>query len=628
MAAWVVAQAMAVAVDKAAAVTPSEGSAQVATAVPPSLEHNLSSAENVAEGQGWTLAGMLQGVDLGNAVAKPLLKKLRKKAEADGKVWTPSMEKEFAKELSASGRLERLLAQVPLNEIVAGAIAQGFAGQPAGPLPESIANSAPPEVRITFNVAPRASVKAPPEVRIAIDCINVAPPPSAAKAEAVAALQAVAAKAEAATTSQAGEATAKAVPAALEQHKGGGVFVQHTLESLEQETQQADGPTEDAVQAELKQLQGMDVNEPDADGLTLLMQACVDGHVERACAVIKAGANLEATDGCDRTALMISVCNRQERCLHALIEAKANLEATTEDGRTALILAASFGHESCLRALIQATANLEAKDEEGCTALMIPPVEGLASALEGHASCMRALIEAGANDAKHTLHSVALRGDLQAVQQRLSSGAAVDERTAKGSTALMLCAKQGQEPCLRALIEAKANIEATDQKGSTALVWAAGEGQEPCLRALIEAGANVEAAENGGRTALILSAASDLDCLRALIEAKANIEATDKGSYTALLRSAEYGHEPCLRALIEAKANVEAAESERGLTALMISAEQGDEPCTRALIEAGASKDAKAKDGATALSLLLDGADELGEGADPEGVRALLLGGS
>ena len=217
MAAWVVAQAMAVAVDKAAAVTPSEGSAQVASAVPPSLEQNLS-AENVAEGQGWTLAGMLQGVDLGNAVAKPLLKKLRQKAEADGKVWTPSMEKEVAKELSASGRLEGLLAQVPLNEIVACAIAQGF-----------IANSASPEVRIALNVAPRTSVKAPPEVRIAIDCINVAPPPSAAKAEAVAALQAVAAKAKAATTSQAGEATAKAVPAALEQHKGGGVFVQHTL---------------------------------------------------------------------------------------------------------------------------------------------------------------------------------------------------------------------------------------------------------------------------------------------------------------------------------------------------------------------------------------------------------------
>ena len=167
MAARVVAQALAVAVDKAAAVTPSEGSAQVARAVPPSLEQNLSSAENVAEGQGWTLAGMLQGVDLGSAVAKPLLKKLRQKAEADGKVWTPSMEKEFAKELSASGRLEGLLAQVPLNQIVADAVATGFVGlQPDTPVEaratksvmsnrfvdDGAVGAAPPQVRIGFKV--------------------------------------------------------------------------------------------------------------------------------------------------------------------------------------------------------------------------------------------------------------------------------------------------------------------------------------------------------------------------------------------------------------------------------------------------------------------------------------------
>ena len=59
-------------------------------------------------------------------------------------------------------------------------------------------------------------------------------------------------------------------------------------------------------------------------------------------------------------------------CVEALLKGGANPEATNSDGLTALIHAAEEGHADCVEALLQAGANLEATNNNGFTALLKP----------------------------------------------------------------------------------------------------------------------------------------------------------------------------------------------------------------------------------------------------------------
>jgi len=55
----------------------------------------------------------------------------------------------------------------------------------------------------------------------------------------------------------------------------------------------------------------------------------------------------------------------------------------------------------------------------------------------------------------------------------------------------MAASENGHEPCVRALIEARADVEKQCKDGVTAIMIASRNGHEPCVRALIEAGASV-----------------------------------------------------------------------------------------------------------------------------------------
>ena len=66
---------------------------------------------------------------------------------------------------------------------------------------------------------------------------------------------------------------------------------------------------------------------------TALMAAAQDGHEQCALALIKAGANVNATEEDDYTALIVACQNGHEQCARALLEAGAAVDATQETGR-------------------------------------------------------------------------------------------------------------------------------------------------------------------------------------------------------------------------------------------------------------------------------------------------------
>ena len=208
----------------------------------------------------------------------------------------------------------------------------------------------------------------------------------------------------------------------------------------------------------------------------------------------------------------------------------------------------------------------------------------------------------------------------------------------------MAAAKNGHEPCLRALLEAKADPTQATSDGATALIAAAQNGHEPCLRVLLEAKADPNQADSDGATALIVAARNGHEpCLRALLEAKADPNQATSNGVTALIVAAQNGHEPIFLALLEAGASLKVVSidnftmlmaasvgglttilerilpesdidaavvashvTEAGYTALMYAAGEGRLHCVQALLGAGARKELQTAKGKTALALARD----------------------
>ena len=73
-----------------------------------------------------------------------------------------------------------------------------------------------------------------------------------------------------------------------------------------------------------------------------------------------------------------------------------------------------------------------------------------------------------------TLHGAAKLGDAEAAEKLLAEGADVDQKDARGITALGVAVGFNKLPVIKALVKAGANVKLTDSKGHTPLHYAAG----------------------------------------------------------------------------------------------------------------------------------------------------------
>jgi len=116
-------------------------------------------------------------------------------------------------------------------------------------------------------------------------------------------------------------------------------------------------------------------------GKTFLILAAMYGNVATVKYLIEKGADVNAKDDSDATALMYAawsytigntaneIDRRQSIIAQELIKAKADVNAQDNKGKTALMFAAREGHTFIAQELINAKANINAQDKEGKTAL-------------------------------------------------------------------------------------------------------------------------------------------------------------------------------------------------------------------------------------------------------------------
>jgi len=264
-----------------------------------------------------------------------------------------------------------------------------------------------------------------------------------------------------------------------------------------------------------------------------LLAAARDGDIERALALLEAGADPDTAPA-----------------------------PGERDQRPVLTLAALLPDTRLLRALIAKGADVN-RASGGLTALL-----------------------AATRDSWH--------GRSEAVMTLLANGASPLAIDGEGNTALHGAALS-EEPIVAAmLLDAAAPVNALNKAGVSPLAAACRAANWPLAKFLLEHGAKTAPAE--GEPALVAAAGiadDDPEGVKLLLRHRANVNATDAHQRSALMAAAAEGHLQIARALLAAGANPNLADR-HGSTALMEAARSGASELVQVLADAHA--DARACD--------------------------------
>lgn len=135
----------------------------------------------------------------------------------------------------------------------------------------------------------------------------------------------------------------------------------------------------------------------------------------------------------------------------------------------------------------------------------------------------------------------------------IQSGMKPDERDAKGYTALILAAYNGQAKTVDFLIRKGANPCATDAKGNSSLMGVAFKGESGIAQRLIDAGCDVNARNDAGQTALMMAAMfGQTDVVKILLVNGAKPELQDRVGNTAVRLAQQQANQQMVALLAQA----------------------------------------------------------------------------
>jgi len=265
-------------------------------------------------------------------------------------------------------------------------------------------------------------------------------------------------------------------------------------------------------------------------------------------------------------------------------EAGADIEARDAKERTALHLAVDLDFLGAVDQLLSHNADIEARDARKRTALHIASEQGF---IEVMTQLLKHNADIEARDtSKHTaLHIATMNGFSEIVNQLLNWGADIQAKDEWQMTALHIASNKDSVDIVSQLLNHNADIEARDPGGNTALHIASERGFIEVMTQLLSHKADTEARDAKERTALHGAVEQDVsDAVDQLLRHKADTEARDARKQTALHIASEQGFIGLVSELLFRNADIEARD-DRGRTALQIATEKGYTDIADQLIE-------------------------------------------
>ena len=154
-----------------------------------------------------------------------------------------------------------------------------------------------------------------------------------------------------------------------------------------------------------------------------------------------------------------------------------------------------------------------------------------------------------------------IQGNLERLEQLISTSHDVNETAEQAGTALRLAAASGRSDIARILMKANPNVHLRNWKGQTVLHLASSEDHEEMVELFVDSGGNIDEQDEAGKTPLMLAAKmGQSSIVNKLILAGAKVGLGYVESQTALHYAAEGNHIDCGTLLVEAGADVTAAD--------------------------------------------------------------------
>ena len=304
---------------------------------------------------------------------------------------------------------------------------------------------------------------------------------------------------------------------------------------------------------------GADVNATNKQNCTALMLASINGNVNVMNVLLKAGANKAIEDtNCDTWLQYALYGNCSEEVLQVIIDHGADVNATNKQKRTALMLASMNGNMDVINVLLKVKAKMEIEDADGYTWIHYAVVKSC------NKEVLQAIIDHGANvnatskQKRTALMMVSRNGNVDAMCVLLKSGAEMEIEDADGYTWLHYAVIGGcPKDVLQVIIDHGANVNATNKKNCTALIFASEKQNIEAMNVLLCAGANRDIKDAAGNTWLhyAIQDSCSKETLQTMIDLGADVNATNNENVTALMMFSKMGNVEAMNVLIEAGAD-------------------------------------------------------------------------
>ena len=341
--------------------------------------------------------------------------------------------------------------------------------------------------------------------------------------------------------------------------------------------------------------------------------------------LIRRGANIDAQDCVENTALHKAAQAGDIDMVRLLISKKARVSVKNDSGKSALDLACAGNKSKVIEHLLKSGATCEPDAsgrtelheaiEGGCDADIIKlfvskDVDVNAKDNEGFSKspyrCLHTLLTLiGA------LHFAATRGDKDILQTLINAGAVIDVKSDSGMTLLHEAARGGSVEGVRQILEYGVDIEARDNLNMTPLFAACWDanGSDAIVRALLAAGANVSVVDKCGYSPLheLAKKGRTKAALMLLETGKADLTLRTQAGFSVVEFAAGIGDYELVRNLLERGASVQSGTCRGSALHFAVQTDNDDHlyAIVERLLEEGCDINAKNEYGCTPLHCLL-----------------------
>ncbi len=219
------------------------------------------------------------------------------------------------------------------------------------------------------------------------------------------------------------------------------------------------------------------VNQRGPDGSTPLQWAVYGEDVAEVQRLIRAGADVSATNDYGATPMMLAAMTGNTAIIKLLLAAGASPESPNEEGQTALMLVARTGNVDAAKLLLRHGASVNARERfRGQTALMW-------AAARHHPQMMELLIDHGAE--------VNARSALYDYERHVTAEGRAKTEDTGGLTPLLFAARENCLACVDVLIAHHVDINLPDPDGYAPVTVAIMNANWDVAKRLILAGCDV-----------------------------------------------------------------------------------------------------------------------------------------